>query len=109
MRPDDFLIEAEVRINFKEPLKIFTMQKIFYLKELSITATQKKDGANNNKKDVMKIQSWLSLFSLWNQNAGTVADIDGDFGAATEKAVMNFQKAKGLTQNGIVDAETINA
>ena len=79
------------------------MQKIFYLKELSITATQKKDGANNNKKDVMKIQSWLSLFSLWNQNAGTVTDIDGDFGSATEKAVMNFQKAKGLAQNGIVD------
>jgi peptidoglycan hydrolase-like protein with peptidoglycan-binding domain len=79
------------------------MQKITYQKELLILATQKKNGPNNNKKDVMKIQSWLSLFAMWNSNAGTTTDVDGGFGSATEKAVMNFQKIKGLTQNGIVD------
>ena len=70
------------------------MQKTAYLKELSISATQKKDGANNTKKDVMKIQSWLSLFALWNPNAGTTTDVDGDFGSATDQTVKNFQKIK---------------
>jgi hypothetical protein len=84
------------------------MQKTTYLKELSIAATQKKGGANNNKKDIMKIQSWLSLFAMSNPNAGTTTDVDGDFGGATEKAVMNYQKAKGLTQNGIVDKSTFD-
>jgi len=79
------------------------MQKTSYKKELVITAIQKKNGANNNKKDIMKIQSWLSLFALWNPNAGTTTDIDGDFGSATEQAVMNFQKIKGVAQNGVVD------
>jgi peptidoglycan hydrolase-like protein with peptidoglycan-binding domain len=84
------------------------MQKTSYLKELSISATQKKGGANNNKKDVMKIQSWLSLFSMSNPNSGTATGIDGDFGQATEKAVMNFQKAKNINQNGIVDKITFD-
>jgi peptidoglycan hydrolase-like protein with peptidoglycan-binding domain len=84
------------------------MQKTSYLKELSISATQKKNGANNTKKDVTKIQSWLTLFSMINPNAGTATGTDGDFGPATEKAVMNFQKAKGITQNGIVDKSTFD-
>ena len=79
------------------------MQKTSYQKELSIKATQQKNGANNNKKDVEKIQSWLSLFALQNPNAGTATGIDSDFGPATERAVKNYQKAKGLTQTGIVD------
>ncbi|TMI64904.1 MAG: peptidoglycan-binding protein [Bacteroidetes bacterium] len=84
------------------------MQKTTYLKELSISATQKKGGANSNKKDVMKIQSWLALFAMSNPNAGTTTDVDGDFGQATEKSVMNYQKAKGLTQNGVVDKPTFD-
>jgi peptidoglycan hydrolase-like protein with peptidoglycan-binding domain len=82
------------------------MQKTLWQKELTITATQKKNGANNTKKDVMKIQSWLSLYSLTNPTAGTATGVDGDFGAGTEKAVINFQKAKGLPQSGIVNQDT---
>lgn len=79
------------------------MQKKSYQKELSISNTQKRFGTTNVKKDVEKIQSWLTLFAMQNSNAGTATGIDGDFGPATEQAVINFQKAKGLPQNGIVD------
>jgi peptidoglycan hydrolase-like protein with peptidoglycan-binding domain len=79
------------------------MQKIFYKKELILKSTQKRKGATNSKKEVEKIQSWLNLFSMQNPNTGTATGIDGDFGPATETAVMNFQKAKGLPQTGSVD------
>ncbi|MGF2412979.1 peptidoglycan-binding protein [Ferruginibacter sp.] len=84
------------------------MQKTQFQKELVINATQKKNGAANNKKDVMKIQSWLTLFSMANPLAATATGIDGDFGAATEQAVINFQKAKGIAQSGIVNQQTFN-
>jgi len=84
------------------------MQKITYKKELLISATQKLNGAINNKKDTMKIQSWLTLFSMWNVNAATATGIDGDFGSATDQAIKNFQKIKGLTQNGVVDQQTFD-
>ncbi len=79
------------------------MQKTSYKKELTISSTQKRKGTTNSKKDVEKIQSWLTLFAMQNPNTGTATGIDGDFGPATEKAVMNFQKAKNLPQTGIVD------
>jgi peptidoglycan hydrolase-like protein with peptidoglycan-binding domain len=79
------------------------MQKTFYQKELLIKATQQRNGANNNKKDVEKIQSWLNLFAMQNPGSGTATGIDGDFGPATEKAVLNYQKFNGLPQNGNVD------
>jgi peptidoglycan hydrolase-like protein with peptidoglycan-binding domain len=79
------------------------MQKDFYLKELQISSTQKRSGADNKKKDVEKIQSWLTLYSIANPGSATTTSIDGDFGPATERTVMNFQKAKNLPQTGIVE------
>ncbi len=90
-------------MQLNENFKLLIMQKTFYQKELVIKAPQKRKGTDNNKKDVEKIQSWLSLFAMQNPSSGTATDIDGDFGPATEKAVLNFQKANGLPQNGIVD------
>ena len=77
------------------------MKKDFYLKELSIANTQKKNG-DNSRKEVMKIQSWLTLYALRNPESGTVTSIDGDFGPATERAVKNFQNAINLNQTGVV-------
>ena len=84
------------------------MQKTFYKKELLIKAPQQKNGAANNKKDIEKIQSWLNLFAMQNPSAGTATGIDGDFGPATEKAVINFQKFNSLSQTGIVDQTLFN-
>jgi peptidoglycan hydrolase-like protein with peptidoglycan-binding domain len=78
------------------------MIKTDFQKELQIAATQQRGGANN-KKDVKKIQSWLTLFGFSNPDIGTVVNIDGDFGPATETAVKRYQKNKGLSQTGIVD------
>ncbi|WP_298547917.1 peptidoglycan-binding domain-containing protein [uncultured Aquimarina sp.] len=84
------------------------MKKTAYQKELVIKATQKRKGTDNNKKDVMKIQSWLTLFSIRNPNSGTATAIDGDFGPATERSVKNFQSFNNLTKTGIVDQELFN-
>lgn len=84
------------------------MQKTSYLKELSIGSTQKKNGTSNNKKDVIKIQSWLNLFSGTDPEFTVSTGIDGDFGTATEKAVQNFQKVKGIAQSGIVNQQTFS-
>lgn len=79
------------------------MKKISYQKELIIKNTQKRDSVENTKRDVLKIQSWLTLFSKWNLNSGTATGIDGDFGPATERAVKNFQKHHGIQETGVVD------
>ena len=79
------------------------MQKTFYKKELLIKAPQQKNGTANNKKDIEKIQSWLNLFAMQNPSSGTATGIDGDFGPATEKAVLNFQKFNNLPQTGSID------
>ncbi len=84
------------------------MQKTAYLKELTINATQKKNGTENTKADVKKIQSWLTLYSMVHPTAATATAIDGGFGTATEKAVINFQKAAGIPQSGIVNQNTFS-
>ena len=68
------------------------MQKSHYHKELTIAATQRKNGAQNSKKDVMKIQSWLCLYSMTNHGSGTASGIDGGFGSATEQAASRLEK-----------------
>lgn len=78
------------------------MKKDSYKKELSIAATQKRRGENNNSKDTRKIQSWLCLYALQHPASGCATTVDGDFGPATERAVRNFQEATGLSTTGTV-------
>lgn len=78
------------------------MKKNKYLKELNIPNTQRRNGNNNSRKEVRKIQSWLCLQERMNPGIGSMTKVDGDFGPATEIAVKNFQKFIGVTQNGIV-------
>jgi len=79
------------------------MQKSFYKKELLLKSPQQRNGTANSKKDIEKIQSWLNLYAMQHPNAGTATGIDGDFGPATEKAVLNFQKFNNLPQTGSID------
>lgn len=54
---------------------------------------------------VKRVQEWLSLH-------GFATDIDSDFGPATRRAVVAFQRAKGVLRDhneGVVDAETWGA
>ncbi|MDC7995423.1 peptidoglycan-binding protein [Altibacter sp. HG106] len=78
------------------------MRKNAYLKELTISGTQRRDGDDNTRKDVMKIQSWLSLNAIANPSSGTATAIDGAFGPATERAVKNYQEQVGRSPSGIV-------
>ncbi len=84
------------------------MKKNWYQKELVIKNTQKRNGEHNNRKDIRKIQSWLTLYSIQNPHSGTATDVDGDFGPATDRAVKNFQRENGLFENGIVTQETFD-
>lgn len=84
------------------------MHKAHYKKELTIAASQKRNGADNNRKDVGKIQSWLTLHAHADPAAGTATAIDGDFGPATERAVLHFQEAKGLPRSGVVTQTTFD-
>ncbi len=69
------------------------MIKKQFLKEIKISGTQ-SNGGNNNRQDVLKIQSWLNLYARTNPRSGTATAIDGDFGPSTEQAVKNFSKSK---------------
>lgn len=79
------------------------MIKTQFQKELLISGKQSQNGAGTTKKDTLKVQSWLNLYAMNNPAAGTATGIDGDFGAATEKALINFQKAKAQPQTGTCD------
>jgi peptidoglycan hydrolase-like protein with peptidoglycan-binding domain len=85
------------------------MIKNEYEKELVISATQRRDGADNTRKDVKKIQSWLALYGMTHPTAGTTTTVDGDFGPATEQCVKNFQKAMGLPQSGVVNQQLFDS
>ncbi len=78
------------------------MRRTDYLQELTISGTQKR-GGTNRKKEVEKIQEWLCLHGFEHPSWGTITSVDGDFGPATQRAVKNFQRHKGLTQSGEVN------
>ena len=53
-------------------------------------------------REVHRVQEWLTF----NRSQTT---IDGDFGAATEAAVMNFQRRRAIRDTGVVDEQTWSA
>lgn len=66
------------------------------------TENQKmKLGASGDK--VKEIQQWLTDYGYY------TGDIDGNFGASTDKAVRDFQTESGLIVDGVVGNDTKNA
>jgi len=60
-----------------------------------------KLGATGDK--VKELQQWLTDYGYYS------GDIDGNFGADTEKAVKSFQEESGLIVDGVVGNDTKNA
>lgn len=58
--------------------------------------------------DVEQVQFWLSELAQFN-SALPDLNVDGSFGAATEKAVKIFQQEQGLTADGVVGQATWDA
>ncbi len=73
------------------------MIKTYYQKEITSPKINLKKGVKGN--DVKKVQEWLCLHGI------NIA-IDKDFGPATDSAVKQFQKKKGLKVDGIVGKNT---
>lgn len=59
-------------------------------------------------REVEQVQFWLSSLAQFDSAIPTVS-VDGNFGAATERAVIAFQKSEGLTQDGVVGQATWDA
>ena len=47
-----------------------------------------------------------SFQEMYNNHAGRNLAVDGDFGAKTKAAVIEFQQSRGLTADGIVGRQT---
>jgi GH25 family lysozyme M1 (1,4-beta-N-acetylmuramidase) len=67
--------------------------------DLENPVLRKGSGGPGQAVPVTKLQRML------NRRAGAELDEDGDFGDNTRKALVAFQRAAGLTANGICDAE----
>ena len=82
------------------------MKKTQFENEISLSTTCKKGSSGA---DVKRIQEWLNIHALHNTGSTMATSVDGDFGAATELAVMNFQQANGKPKTGIVDQHVFDA
>jgi peptidoglycan hydrolase-like protein with peptidoglycan-binding domain len=71
-------------------------------------------SASSRKKKMMlqrgsKGPAVVQLQEKLNELGFNVGDADGDFGPATESALMDFQNSKGLTADGIAGPNTLDA
>lgn len=77
------------------------------VKTVNITLNQLSKGATGPQ--VKTLQQLLLAKGFKMKDGWRTYGVDGSFGQATKNAVINFQKAKGLAQDGIVGANTWNA
>ncbi|MHA2401861.1 MAG: peptidoglycan-binding domain-containing protein [Candidatus Kariarchaeaceae archaeon] len=61
---------------------------------------------SKDKGSIKRIQEWINLHRYHTQGWNISIGVDGDFGPATEAAVMLFQSAMGLTPDGAVGQQT---
>ena len=81
----------------------------------AITAAVDKAGGSSSGSSStnMKLGSTGAAVSALQQNLTTLGyyygDVTGHYGNLTQQAVKKFQKAKGLTQDGVASTATLNA
>ena len=78
------------------------------------TAVDKAGGSSSGSSSTnMKLGSTGTAVSTLQQNLTTLGyyygDVTGHYGNLTQQAVKKFQKAKGLTQDGVASTATLNA
>lgn len=75
--------------------------------KIMVELSELRQGATGAQ--VKTLQRLLLALGYKMKNGWRTYGVDGSFGVATKNAVINFQKAKGLTQDGVVGAKTWNA
>lgn len=75
--------------------------------KVMVELTELSKGATGA--EVKTLQRLLTAIGYKMQNGGKTYGVDGSFGQATKNAVLAFQKAKGLEQDGIVGKNTWSA
>jgi len=70
--------------------------------------TSLKQGRREQSAEIREIQTRLNALGYRDEH-GHILDVDGDFGARTRKAVLDFQQASGLKADGIVGTHTLEA
>lgn len=75
------------------------------------TATKNYYGLNDSGEEVKEIQEMLLQlgYTLTNKANDTTKGADGIYGQLTRKAIIEYQKKKGLTADGLAGTETIKA
>ena len=76
--------------------------KVNYTQSKTTTTTNSSIGKNNTTTKTSEIQTMLNKVGKYG------LAVDNDYGAATTKAVKDFQKKNGLIVDGIVGQQTLN-
>ncbi len=83
------------------------MIKTHYLQELNIKSSYIKKG--DKGADVKRVQEWIMLWNLMNNEFEAPIAIDSDFGPGTLRAIKKFQDFKDLQPDGIIGNKTWRA
>ncbi|KAF5073926.1 putative peptidoglycan binding domain protein [anaerobic digester metagenome] len=104
--PADGLSIGVTNSEIQETQDVLQKNKPFGEKTTEILGNNTTDGSlklGSTGDKVKELQKWLTDYSYYS------GDIDGNFGADTEKAVKAFQEEAGLIVDGVVGKDTTKA